>query len=128
MPIDDNSILRYLNRRVTGLVTPNRVTLKLESGSNQVRPCRAQAGRIDVRLKLTRLGRDRVLPVIPRAHSASSLVSQRLLRSQHVMIMLGEPVGLIANVLQEPEGERAAAEHDRVGPAGDEDLLFTLGE
>ena len=44
------------------------------------------------------------------------------------MIMLGEPVGLVADVLEQAEGERAAAEDDRVGPAGDVDLLLALGQ
>ncbi len=44
------------------------------------------------------------------------------------MIMLGEPVGLVADVLQQPQGERSAAQHDRVGPAGQIDLLLLLGQ
>ena len=42
--------------------------------------------------------------------------------------MLGEAVGLVADVLQQPQGERAAAQDDRVGPAGDVDLLLALGQ
>ena len=42
--------------------------------------------------------------------------------------MLGEAVGLVADVLQQPQGERAAGEHDRVGPAGQVDLFLLLGQ
>ena len=60
--------------------------------------------------------------------NAQLVLSERPLLPQHVVIMLGEPVGLVADVLKQPQGERAAAEDDRVGPAGDVDLLLALGQ
>ena len=53
---------------------------------------------------------------------------QRLLGSQQVVIVLGEAVGFVADVLEQPEGERPAAEDDRVGAAGDVDLFLALGQ
>ena len=45
-----------------------------------------------------------------------------------MVIMLGEPVSLVADVLKQAQGEGTAAEHDRVGAAGDVDFLLALGQ
>jgi hypothetical protein len=45
-----------------------------------------------------------------------------------VVVVLGEAVGLVADVLEQAEGEGAAAQHDRVRAAGDVDLLLALGQ
>ena len=59
---------------------------------------------------------------------SSTLVAQSSLRAEHVVVMLGEPVRLVANVLEQTKGERPAAEDDRVGAAGHVDLFLALGQ
>src|SRR3954463_15147879 len=61
-----------------------------------------------------------------RIKNTSTLVAEGPLRAEHVVVMLGEPVGLVANVLEQAEGERTAAEDDGVGAAGHVDLFFAL--
>ena len=59
---------------------------------------------------------------------SSFVFAQGPFLAEQVVIVPGEPVGFVADVLQEPQGERASAQHDRVGPAGHEDLFLLLGE
>src|SRR4051794_9197072 len=51
-------------------------------------------------------GRNALDRSIPGSHV---LPAERPLLPEHMMIMLGEPVGLVADVLEQPEGERATA-------------------
>src|SRR6516225_458143 len=51
-----------------------------------------------------------------------------LLPPQDVVIMLGEAVGFIADVLQQPQSRGMAAQLQRLGVAGPVDLFFALGE
>src|SRR5438270_13968744 len=60
--------------------------------------------------------------------STSTLVPEGSLRAEHVVVMLGEPMGLVANVLEQTKGERPAAEDNRVGAAGHENLFLALGQ
>src|SRR5512135_1083192 len=55
-------------------------------------------------------------------------LAERPLPPEHVVVMLGEAVGLVADVLQEPQRERPPAQNDRLGLPGDEDLFLALGQ
>ena len=45
-----------------------------------------------------------------------------------MVIVLGEAVGFVADVLQQAEGEGVAARAERLVFAGEEDFFFLLGE
>ncbi len=53
---------------------------------------------------------------VARPWKPSFVLAQRPLLAEHVVVVLREAVRLVADVLQQPQGERAAGEHDRVGP------------
>src|SRR6478736_8998028 len=55
-------------------------------------------------------------------------LSQLALSSKDVVVVLGEAVGFVADVLKEAEGEGVAGEFYRVAFAGEEDFFFLLGE
>jgi hypothetical protein len=57
-----------------------------------------------------------------------ALLLRQPLSSEHVVVVLGEAVGFVADVLQEAKGGGVAAEFDRLGVAGAEDLFLLLGE
>ena len=44
------------------------------------------------------------------------------------MVVLGEPVGLVADILQQPQGVAVPAEMQRLVGIGSEDEFFTLGQ
>jgi hypothetical protein len=60
------------------------------------------------------------------------LLPQRLveggLAAEEVVVVLGEAVGFVADVLEEAEGVAVAGEPAGFGLAGDVDLFFSLGE
>ena len=134
MSIDDHCV-RETWIGVNRLGRIGSSTLDLESHLDQV-ASPAAADRLDVRLDLTRTA---VIGFIqpPCTHRSSTAMSpvllihflaERPLLPEHVVVVLGEAVGLVADVLEQPQGERAAAQDDRVGPAGDVDLLLLLGQ
>ena len=58
----------------------------------------------------------------------SSLLAESPLLAEEVVVMLREPMGFVADVLQQPQGERAAAQDQRFGSALNEDLFLPLGQ
>src|SRR5947209_7838702 len=52
----------------------------------------------------------------------------QLLPPQQVVVMLGEAVGLVTDVLQQPQRRRVSAQADRLGIAGAVNLLVPLGQ
>src|SRR5690348_2915202 len=50
------------------------------------------------------------------------------LASEDVVIMLGEAVGFVADVLKEPQRRGVAIEPERLGVAGAVDFLLALGQ
>ena len=84
-----------------------------------------------LRLKIHVPTRQSVPPARKSASSSFSsdfVFAQRAFLAEHMVVMLSEAVGLVADVLQEPQGERPAAEHDRLGPSLHEDLFLALGQ
>src|SRR5579883_1530305 len=55
-------------------------------------------------------------------------VGGELFAPQNVVVMLGEAVGLVADVLEQPQGRRVPAEAQGLGGVGPEDLLLALGQ
>ena len=54
--------------------------------------------------------------------------SQRRFVTQHVVVVLGETMGFVANVLQQPQGVSMTAQSQRFFLTGDEDLFLALGQ
>ena len=72
----------------------------------------------------------RWVPAARRNHPTISdlLIAERFLPSQQMMIMLGEAVGFVADVLQQPQGVGVAAEAQGFVAVREIDELFALGE
>ena len=48
--------------------------------------------------------------------------------AEHVVVVLGESVGFVADILQQSQGERMFAQPMRFRLAGDEDFFLALGQ
>lgn len=58
----------------------------------------------------------------------SGVIAERRFSSQHVVVMLREPVRLVANRLQQTQRERAAAQLERLFPVGNVNFLVAFGQ
>src|SRR5437870_7740461 len=63
-----------------------------------------------------------------RKPGPSGLVTLEFFSPQNVMVVLGEAVGLVAHVLEQPQRRGVLAQAQRLGLAGPVDLLLALGQ
>ena len=58
----------------------------------------------------------------------SALLTKLRFAAEDVVVVLGEAVGFVADVLEEAKRKRVAREFDRVAFAGEKDFFFLLGK
>src|SRR2546421_9735370 len=65
---------------------------------------------------------------VPATFAANRSLPAQFLSPQNVMIVLGEAVGLVADVLQQPQRRRIPAQAQRLRLTRTVDLFFFLGQ